>query len=772
MAEIGSDKHRKEAWQKVTGEAKYTDDFSSVELLHARLATSPHAHARILGINTKEALAIPGVKLVLTGADCPSLSGPLLCDRPPMAKEFVRYAGEPVALVVAQDEATAALAAEKIAVAYQILPAVFDPYASFTTGKPLLHKSLADYARMVDDVYPRAGSNVSSYYPIRKGNMDAGFGKSEYTVSREFHLPPSGHIAMELRTARAQINHDGTVEIVAASQSPYEVAQQIADCFGISAGSVRVRVPFVGGAFGGKAPAMLELLAHLASRRLGGRAVRLAITRHEDMASLPCRVGLWANIKLGADKDGKIRAGEFAYILDNGAYADIGPYMAKAVAVDCTGPYNIENLSCDVYSVYTNHTYATSYRGYAHESYTFCIERAIDELARRMNIDALELRRINAIRPGDLTPTQVTASLSNVGNLEQCIDDLKAFGGWSGIPQMIDGHRMRAMGCACFWKAPTPPIGAASGAVVTVNSDGTFQLTTGVVEMGSGGQSLLAQMLAERLRIPTEQVHVDLAVDTSASPEHYKTVASFTTYMAGHAVLRAADDIIAQIRQNAAPVLGCTPEEIEIGGGRAFVREEPERYVLFQDILSGCTIAGEEAGDLIIGRGGYMLKGITPLDTQTGKGRTAPSWTVGAQLVEVELDLRDCSYRILDAYTVMDIGKVLNPAEQESMVKGGMAMGLSMASREAFHYQNGSLATPTLRTYKLLHFSEAPQYHVAFVETPQDDAPYGTRPMSEHGIIGMPAALANALSSAAGVAADMLPVTPEALWKARTGGSQ
>jgi len=769
--EVGRDIYRKEAWQKVTGEAEYTDDFPATCFLHARMTVSPHPHARIINIDIQEALSVPGVKIVMTGDDCLPLSGTLIQDRPLLARDTVRYAGEPVALVVALNEAAASLASEKIHVTYEPLPAVFDARTATEPNAPVLHTELSSYICGAQDVYPQDGSNISSCYPIRKGDINYGFQKSDFIVTREFNLPPSGHIAMELRTARTQILRDGTVEITTASQSPYEVAKQISEYFGIPTGKVRVRVPFVGGAFGGKAPVTLELLACMASQKLSGQPVRIAATRQHDMITLPCRSGFQAKIKLGADKNGTFQAAEITFLVDNGAYADIGPYMAKAIAASCTGPYNIKNLSCDSLSVYTNKTYATSFRGFAHESATFCVERTINALAFEMKADPLELRRINAIRPDNLTPSQVKATPSNIGNLENCLERIKTLCGWGSLPEQIGEHTVRAKGCACFWKSPTPPTDAVSGAVVTVNSDGSFNLSTGVVEMGNGGQTLLAQMFADRLGVSSEQVHIDFTADTRTKPEHYKTVASFTPYIAGRAVMRAADDVLAQIRTNASLALKCIPEDIEVNNGRAFLRHDTGRYVLLKDILSGYSSPETGSlGDPVIGRGGFMLKGLSNLDPQTGKGETGPSWTVGVQAVEVELDTRNCSYKIINAWTVMDIGKILNPAEQKSMVIGGMAMGLSMASREVFKYENGMLTTPSLRTYKMIHFGERPRYHVEFTETPQEDAPYDSRCMAEHGIIGMPAALANALAAASGIAVDTLPVTPESLWRARGGG--
>jgi CO/xanthine dehydrogenase Mo-binding subunit len=576
---------------------------------------------------------------------------------------------------------------------------------------------------------------------------------------------------MEVRAARAEISADGEVSITTSSQAPYAVAKQLSEVFLIPAGKIRVRVPFVGGGFGGKAPVMLEILAYIAARSVGGKAVRLSIPREQDMATAPCRIGLDAEIALGARRDGRILAAVMTYNLDSGAYADIAPNMAKAIAVDGTGPYNIENLSLDALCVYTNHTYSTSFRGFAHESCTFCVERAMDALARELAMDPLALRLKNAIRPGDLTPSQVPCTQSFLGDLPACIEKVKALSGWDGVVREIKPHTVRAMGVSCLWKNSNPPTNAVSGALVTFNSDGSVNLNTGVVEMGSGSQTLLAQMLAEKLGIGVDQVHVAMHVDTRTAPEHWKTVASLSGYMAGHAVVRAADDIVNQLRATGAEALCCPPEDIMVANGRVCSKKNPERFILFKDIAQGYkTTDGQSVGEPALGRGGYMLKGLSELDPETGKGKTGPSRTPGAQVVEVEADLENFTYRILSASTVIDAGNLANPEAMRASVAGGMAMGLSVASREAYHYDaSGVMETPNLRTYKLLHIGQEPDYRVDFVETPDEGAPFGVRSISEHGVIGMAAALGNALSAAFGIDVTFLPLTPEKLWRASGG---
>ncbi|HWQ57570.1 MAG TPA: molybdopterin cofactor-binding domain-containing protein, partial [Clostridia bacterium] len=440
---------------------------------------------------------------------------------------------------------------------------------------------------------------------------------------------------------------------------------------------------------------------------------------------------------------------------------------------DCTGPYRVENLSCDVLCVYTNHTYATSFRSFAHESYTFCVERTLDALARSLSLDPLEFRLKNAIRPGDLTPEQVAVTSGLTGNLSLCLDRIKSLSGWDGgAPLSVKADTVRAKGVSCFWKTENPPTNAISGAFVTFNSDGSVNLLTGVVEMGSGGHTHLAQLLAERLKIDPSQVHVVSEVDTRAAPEHWKTVASLTGYMAGNAVLRAADDLIAQLRRNGALALGRDEAEVEVANGRVYSIKNPERFIALGALVQGYQAPdGASVGEPALGRGGFMLKGLSFLNPATGKGKTGPQWTLGAQVVEVEANLKTYTYRVLTACTVIDVGKVVNPAATRAMVAGGMAMGVSLATREAFAYdENGVPRAPNLRTYKLLHIGQEPDYRVDFVETPEPDAPYGTRPYTEHGVIGIPAALANALGAAFGCAFDTLPLKPETLWRTSGGG--
>lgn len=769
---IGKSVRRKEAFEKVTGEAKYTNDYSSHDMLHAKMVISPYGHAKIKHIDTSEALKSPGVRAILAGQHFP-LTGEEIRDRPPIAVEKVRYHGEPVAIVVADTPVLAKRAADLIHITYEPLPVVNSPTQALQTGAPLVHEQLGAYKRG-KRVYPEPGTNIANRTKIRKGNMEQGWSESDVVVEANFSFPPSDHAAMETRCSIAEIHHDGTVIITSSSQAPFMIKKLISEYFGVETGKVIVNIPFVGGAYGGKASVQLELLAYLASKAVGGRKVKLFNTREEDILTSPVHIGLDATIKIGCSKEGILKATEILYLFDGGAYSDKATDLSKAAAVDCTGPYHIENIWCDSLCMYTNHPYASPFRGFSHSELLFAFERTMDILARKLGVDPLELRNKNAIKPGNMTPTQVLLNESNVGNLPECIRKLKKLINWDeGERIELEGDKVRAKGISCVWKTSTIESDASSGVILTFNPDGSINLMSGVVEIGTGTKTILAQILAERLRMDIAKIHVRMKVNTQTTPEHWKTVASRGTFMAGRAVLAAADDVIHQLKEVASCVLRADKGDLEVAGGRVFLRDDPSIGIDIKDIAYGYKFPnGNAIGGQIIGRGHYILRHMTYLDKETGAGKTGPEWTVGAQGVEIEFDKRTYRYRILKAVSVIDIGKVLNEKAAKGQVMGAMSMGLAFGGRETFWLdQHARILNPQLRTYRPIRYGEHPEYVVDFVETPQIDAPYGARGVGEHGLLGMPAALGNSLSVAAGVELNELPLIPELIWRTKERGN-
>ena len=770
---IGVSIPRKESFDKVTGKARYTDDTLIPGTLHAKMLTSSYAHAKIKSIDISEAKKSPGVQAVITGDYFPTLCGTVLEDRPPIAREKVRYNGEPVAVVIANSEQEAMKALKLINVEYEPLPIVNSISDALKSSATLIHENLGQYKHAAQGVHPEGNTNISDRVKIRKGDTEKGWEESEVIVDGSFSVPQSDHIAMETRSARAQIMPDGRVIIYTSSQGPYSVKKLISKYYNIPEGNIVVKVPFVGGGFGGKAAMQLELIAYLASKAVNGKLVKIANSREEDIKTSPCKIGIEANLKIGATRDGIIKVLEARYMVDGGAYADIGPRMTKAIAVECSGPYNIENIWCDSICVYTNHTYVTSYRGFGHAEYTFCMERMMDKLAAELGIDPLELRAKNAIKPGQYTPTQVKTTISNIGKLEDCLAKVKELSKWDeGQVIKTEEGMIKAKGIGCFWKTSNSPADAVSGVFLTFNTDGSINLNSGAVEIGPSTKTTLAQILAEKLKMDVSRIHVMMGVDTQVSPEHWKTVASMTTFMAGRAVLRAAEDLIKQLKSLAAVIMKSPPEELEVEEEKVYLKQDPEIYVSFKDLVrgykreNGLAVEGQ-----ILGRGSFIMSHITDIDEATGKGKPGPAWTVGAQAVEIEYDSKNFTYRLLKAITVIDAGKVINPKTSRGLIMGGINMGFGLATREAFAYDDDArLQTTTLRTYKPMRFGENPEYLIEFIETPQIDAPFGARGFAEHGIIAIPAAFANAISHAANHEFDKLPITPEIIWKAKTGG--
>ncbi len=772
---IGQNIIRKEAFNKVTGTAKYTDDFIATGIYHADLLVSPYAHAKIISIDISAAASAKGVKKIITGNDINVLCGPLIDDKPPLAKEKVRYHGEPVVMVVADCEQNAKAAVAKIKVNFQPLPVVNSVSDALKENAVLIHENLQQYKKNVSDVYPETGSNVCGHVKIRKGDLQKGWQESELTIESNFTLPQSDHAAMETRAAQCQIMPNGRVIVCSSTQAPFSVKEQINKTFQVPIEDIDVNVLFVGGGFGGKAAVQLEILAYIAAKAVDGHTVKIASSREKDMITTPCKIGLEAKIKIGAKKNGKIIVAEMHYNVDCGGYADIAPRIAKAIAVDCAGPYNIENISCDALSVYTNHPVATSFRGFGHTSLSFCIERMMDKLGAALNIDPIEIRMINALTEGCYSPTQVKVTLSNTGNFGECLNKLKTLINWHEGQRIVESnHLIRAKGVGCFVKTSDSPTNAISGVLLTFNSDGSINLNCGAVEIGPGMKTTAAQILAEKLKMDIGRIQVKMEVDTQTSPVHWKTVASMTTYMVGRAVISAAEDLIRQLLNGAATILRCTPEDLEIAEEKIFLKTDQKIYLTFKDIVHGFQYQnGNSIVGQIMGRGNFIMNQLSYLDKETGEGKAGPYWTPGAQAVEIEYDTIQHTYRILKAATVVDAGKVLNPKTVKGILMGGMCMGLGLGTSESFIYDaEGIVQNTSFRTYKMMRYGETPDYLIDYVETPQLDAPYGSRGLAEHGIIGIPAALANAISLAAGIDVTKLPITPEQIWQQKEGVRQ
>jgi len=361
-------------------------------------------------------------------------------------------------------------------------------------------------------------------------------------------------------------------------------------------------------------------------------------------------------------KDGTLTAADILLLFDSGGYADYAVNVSRAAAFASSGPYRIDNLRTDSLSVYTNHPFATAYRGFGYIELSYAIERAMDIMSEKLGMDPMELRIKNSIKAGDTTPTQNVLD-NNTGDLQGCLRKVSERLKWTeGNYIRVSETVVRTKGVACFWKAPAIPTNTEAGAIITFNNDGSINLSTGAVEIGQGIWTGLAQMVAEKFGVDAALVHVVREVITDRSPHDWSTAASRILFMAGRAALMASSDAISKIKKIASSVLLCPEEDLEVSGGKVFIRDEKDNNISLGNIVNGYTyIDGKSIGGPIIGTGHYISRHLTEVDPETEAGRPALEWTIGAEGVEVEVDLRDGTFKILKAACAMDVGRVINP---------------------------------------------------------------------------------------------------------------
>ena len=451
---VGKGISREDGIDKVSGAARYTHDLVVPGMLHTAVIKSPQASARIVRIRTEAAEALPGVRVVLTGEGLCYRLGLYMQDKCILAREFVRYQGEAVVAVAADTLDIARAACRLIEIEYEPIDAVLDPQDAMAEGAHLVHPDLGLYEHMRGVFFPRAGTNIAHHQKIRKGDFDAAFEASDVKLTASFYNPPVQHVPMETHATIAQVLPGNRVELWTSSQSPFTVRHLMSVAFGMPHANIRVHVPFVGGGFGGKAGLGLEPLAHVLSRAAGGRPVKVVATREEEFNTLPSRQGLHSTIEVGCTQSGKIEALKSTYTWDAGAYADYGVNIGRAAAYAGAGPYAIDNCWIDSYVVYTNKIFGTAYRGFGHLEILWGIERAIDMMARKLEMDPAAFRRLNLLEEGDTTITGESFTSghgSPVGCLDAAADAIdweaerRAFGAgqgsWQGDRHAPQGAR-------------------------------------------------------------------------------------------------------------------------------------------------------------------------------------------------------------------------------------------------------------------------------------------------------------------------------------------
>ncbi len=767
---VGGEANRVDGAAKVTGAATFVHDMVLPGMLHGRILASPHAKARIKRIDVSKAKAMPGVKAVLTGADVPYKLGLYMEDKDILARGIVHHQGEAVAAVAAETWLQAKLATLAIEVEYEPLEPVLDVHEALADGAPQVHPGLADYAWMKGVFFPQPGHNVAHHQKIRKGDTAKGLAEADRVFEFRFTNPPVQHVPMETHAAIVTAKADGEVEILTSAQSPFTVRHLFCHTFGLPLHQVRVRIPYVGGGFGGKAGIHLEPLVYCLSKAAGGRPVKLAATREEEFNTLPSRQGLESIIRTGVTKDGRITALEATYLWDAGAFADYGVNVGRAAAYSGAGPYVVPNCKLDSMVIYTNKIHGTAYRGFGHLEVLWGIERNMDLVARGLGLDPVEFRRRNLLRVGETTITGEPFTAGH-GRPEECLRLVSEAIGWDPKsvpppPAAPGAGRRRARGVAMLHKAPAMPTYTSCSASILFNGDGSANVLVSGVDYGQGTYTALAQVAADALRIPLEKVRVPWDSDTDFTPYDWQTVASRFTVMGGNAVIQAARDCLEQLRAVAGQAFGVPADQIECGDGQVWVKGKPgEKHDYARFVLGYTFPDGHSIGGPVIGRGRYIAQGLTNLDPETGQGLPALNWTYGAHGVELEVDTDTGHITVLKLVSAFDAGKVINLQQCRMQVIGGVVQGLGSAIMEKFVFDHGRLVNNTFTDYKVPTAKDVPlEMKQMFVETPHPQGPYGARGVAEHPMISVPGAVGNALANATGVEFFDLPLDPETVY--------
>ncbi len=799
---IGGSFPRIDGVEKVTGSATYAADMKLPGMLYARLLTSPHAHATIRGINTEKAKALYGVKAVLTGADLPYRVGLYMVDKPILADGKARYFGEPVAAVAATSEEIAEEAVKLIEVDYEPLEPVLDAKKALEADAPLVHPDLDSYECIRGVFCPKGGTNIANHFRLKKGDAEEAFTRCDKIIENEFYVPQVQHVPMETHTSIAHWRPKGNIEIWTSAQSPFAVRHLLSVALGMSQSMIRVVVPYLGGAFGGKAGIHLEPLVALLSKAAGYRPVRIVATREQEFMTLPCRQGLHARLKTGVNAEGRILSQEIEYIWDAGAYADYGVNIGRASGYSGAGPYEIDNVKMDSLTVYTTKPFGTAYRGFGHVELFWAVESQMDMVAQELKMDPVEFRMKNLLKPGATTITGEEIT-EYTGSVRKCLEEVAKEIKWgetcgetcgdggargrgetapadapSDVPS--DGRhgsrsegKVRAKGIAVLHKAPAMPPNTASSAIMKFNEDATVDLLVSGIDYGQGTATSLSQIAAHELKMPFERIHFIWNKDTDFSPYDWQTVASRFTVMGGLSIIKAAEDATRQIKDVAAEALNVKPDALEVKDGVVFVKEDPLLALDYTDVVMGYKFDnGNSIGGPVIGRGSYIAEGLTNLDPETGQGLPALNWTYGAHAVEIEVDTRTGDIEILKLVSAFDVGKVINEDLCRGQVIGGCVQGIGSAIHEQYIYDKaGRLLNPSLTDYKIPTVKDIPhEIMPIFVETPHDKGPFGARGVAEHPMISVPPAIANAIFNGTGVRIKELPLSPERVFLALNPG--
>jgi carbon-monoxide dehydrogenase large subunit len=754
---VGRPIPRIDAAEKVTGQALFGDDLRLPNILYAKALRSPHPHAKILNIDTSNARRLKGVRAIATGKDLPVLGGEALMDYPFLALDKVRYVGEPVVAVAADDEDIAETALNLIKVEYEPLPALFDPLRAMQKDAPLIHEDLSTYI-CLPVINVVENSNICNHISFVKGDVTKGFDESDYIFEDTFTTQMVSHAALEPHMAIAQVSSQGDITVWVTNDGPHRLRNDLANALGIPLKKIRIiSPPYMGGGFGGKGGLKAETVCIALALKTNGRPVKMVLTRDEVFSSTSVRHPSVVQIKTGVKTDGRLWARQVKVIYDTGAYSEKGPTVCLQASTAAPGPYRIPHIKVDGYCVYTNKAIAGAYRGYGIPQAAWAHESQMDIIAEKLKISPVEIRLMNAVEEGDIAPTG-QQTLYSVG-LKDCIRKVADNVDWDKPRKKYHGR-----GIACAFKNTKTPSG--SSAIVKVSKDGSVEVLVSTVEIGQGARTIIAQMTAEELKVPIVNISVSTP-DTSFTPYDASTTSSRSTFHMGNAVKAAAGDARKQILQIASRAFGVEAEECRLNSSSICLKDDPGRTLSFADVIRNECRAGID----IIGRGSYH-----PDDEgECGGPWSAPSifWMYGAHIADIEIDAETGEIRVFRIIGAHDLGKAINPVNCEGQIEGGIVHGISTTLFEDMVIgDNGEVVNSNFTDYKLATACDIPEIVPIFVEKSHKEGPWGAKGIGEMPNTPIAPAIANAIYDAIGVRIKDLPITREKVLtalKAKTG---
>jgi CO/xanthine dehydrogenase Mo-binding subunit len=735
---IGLSHPRIDSREKVTGAMRYAADLTVPGLLHARIVPSLYAHARILGIEKATALAMPGVVAILTADDLPIAGSGDERRFEPLARTETVFAGQPVALVIAETEAAAEDAAGLVIVETERLAVVLDVLAAMEVDAPPARVSGSVAGGEEDPEAERASGNVLSRERVERGNTAAAFAACDVTVEGRFRTEWVHQAYMEPHVALAWIEPDGTLAVAGSTQGTFYARGELAKIFGLRPSKVRVTPAPVGGAFGSKLLVVEPLVAGAALHLR--RPVRLVMTRQEDFAATNPAQGMLIDLRIGALRNGRLEALEARALYDAGAYGESSGESFAAHLL--TGPYRWTAFDVQAWGVRTNRFGAGSYRAPTGPQGTFALESLIDQLAERVGLDPLDFRLANLVGDGD--DMADGEQWPGIGARE-CLERLRGHPVWAARRDLPRGE---GVGLAIgVWPGSSGP----AAATCRLEPDGTISVITGVVDI-SGSTSALAAIAAETFGVKLDAVTI-VTADTDAAPLSPMSAGSAITYGAGPAVQQAAGEARDRLLQIAADSFEIDPGDLEIVGGVVRPRGSPE---------IGRSVA-EFARDLMPSLEGQRA----PVEGHATTAHSAIAPSATGHLAHVRVDEETGAVELLAYAVTQDVGRALNPALVEGQMLGGTVQSIGFALREKLvHDDHGQLLTATFMDYAVPRAAMLPPMETMIVEVPAPEGPFGAKGIGEASILPGPAAIANAIAAATGLRMRELPMDPPRVWKA------